>query len=152
MKKIDYKELREELIQVYGKEKNKDFKIRKIIRQIRHFNPELKIAFYEYFIEHKEPTLNIEGVTFNELVEDEKMEALRAFLMLDWLSKNPIEAMEYMASERFRSPMEFSAMDLDRIKAKLEQQGYKDPSELEDETSDIEVEIKAEADEQKQVD
>jgi len=37
------------------------------------------------------------GVSFVELVNDEHMKPVRAFLMLDWLKREPVEAMKYLA-------------------------------------------------------
>lgn len=36
------------------------------------------------------------GVSFVELVNDEHMKPVRAFLMLDWLKREPVEAMKYL--------------------------------------------------------
>lgn len=142
MKLIEYKELYKELMDLYGSR----IKVIKIINQIRNFNPELKKAFYTYFKEKGEiipKEISSHGVTLAELIEKEGMNPLRAFLMLDWISKNPRDAMEYMASYRFRSPMSFSSHDLRIIEEKLKEQGVDDLEDsISEDKSNIEVDEK----------
>ena len=142
MKLIEYKELYKELMDLYGSR----IKVIKIINQIRNFKPELKKAFYTYFKEKGEiipKEISFHGVTLTELIEKEGMNPLRAFLMLDWISKNPRDAMEYMASYRFRSPMSFSSYDLRIIEEKLKEQGVNDVEDsITEDKSSIEVDEK----------
>jgi len=142
MKLIEYKELYKELMDLYGSR----IKVIKIINQIRNFKPELKKAFYTYFKEKGEiipKEISFHGVTLTELIEKEGMNPLRAFLMLDWISKNPRDAMEYMASYRFRSPMSFSSHDLRIIEEKLKEQGVNDVEDsITEDKSSIEVDEK----------
>ena len=49
--------------------------------------------------------MEIEGVSFRELTENEGMKPIRAILMLDWLRREPAVAIRYMAAERYRSVM-----------------------------------------------
>lgn len=139
MKLIEYKELYKELMDFYENR----IKVIKVIFQIRNFNPELKKAFYSYFKEKGDviPTeISFHGVSLAELIEKEGMNPLRAFLMLDWISKNPKDAMEYMASYRFRSPMTFSSHDLRIIEGKLKEQGVDNFEEsIEEDVSSIKV-------------
>ena len=45
-------------------------------------------------------------IWLSELIENEGMQLSQAFLMLDWIRREPENAFQYMAEERFRSPME----------------------------------------------
>lgn len=139
MRIIKYIELYKELMDLYGEK----FKVVKVINQIRHFDPELKDAFYTFF-DKKGKTLpnnlSRQGVTLRELVDGEGMNPLRAFLMLDWISKNPRDAMEYMASYRFRSPISFSSAELEKIEKLLSKQGVSDIEEtIKEDTTNIDV-------------
>lgn len=145
MKLIEYKELYKELMGLYRSR----IKVIKIINQIRNFNPELKKAFYTYFKEKGEiipKEISFHGVTLTELIEKEGMNPIRAFLMLDWICKNPRDAMEYMASYRFRSPMSFSSDDLRKIEEKLKEKNVGDIEEsIGEDRSNIEVDEKRES-------
>ena len=150
MKRIKYSELRDQLFDLYGDEKNKRWRTFKTILRIRRFSPELKEAFCDYFNSKGKvkpsPDVKFGGVTFQELVEEEGMNELQAFLMLDWFERDSGDAMEYMSRYRFRSPMFLEDSDsLKIIEGKLKESGYQ-PSvdEAEKDTSDIVVETAVE--------
>lgn len=44
-------------------------------------------------------------IWLSELIENEGMQLSQAFLMLDWIRREPENALHYMAEERFRSPL-----------------------------------------------
>ena len=141
-KRIKYSELRDQLYDLYGSEKNKRWKTFKTILRIRRFSPELKEAFCDYFNSQgrikPSTSLKFGGVTFQELVEEEGMNELQAFLMLDWLQRDPKDAMEYMARYRYRSPMLLDGESLKVIEEKLKESGYQPIiDEEEKDTSDI---------------
>lgn len=66
------------------------------ISRIRKMDDSIKSALNTFLktgvCDHEES-----GVSFVELVNDEHMKPIRAFLMLDWLKREPIEAMKYLA-------------------------------------------------------
>lgn len=66
------------------------------IGRIRRMNPEIKKALIGFLntgmCSHEEA-----GVNFTELVGTEKMKPIRAFLMLDWLKREPVTALKYLA-------------------------------------------------------
>ena len=149
MKRIKYSELRDQLFDLYGSEKNKRWRTFKTILRIRRFSSRLKEAFCDFFNSQGKvmpsPDLKFGGVTFQELVEEEGMNALQAFLMLDWFDRDPEDAMEYMSRYRFRSPMYIDGEDLKEIERKLKESGYQPPvDEAEKDTSDIVVETAVE--------
>ena len=66
------------------------------ISRIRKMDNDIKIALSAFL---KTGVCDYEeaGVSFVELVNDEHMKPVRAFLMLDWLKREPVEAMKYLA-------------------------------------------------------
>lgn len=74
------------------------------INDIRKFTPEIKKALGIWF-ETKKCDLVIEGVSFEELVNDEKMKPIRAFKMLDWVKREPYLAIRYLARRPFITDM-----------------------------------------------
>ena len=66
------------------------------IGRIRRMDPEIKSALGKFLqtgkCNHEEA-----GVTFAELVNSEQMKPIRAFLMLDWLKREPVSALKHLA-------------------------------------------------------
>lgn len=90
MRYIDlYKYLRdkEELNQVQA--------VRSIL-DIRHLSPEIKMALKIWSSTGK-CDVTVADVSFNELVNVLGMKPIRAFKMLDWLSREPVIAHRYLA-------------------------------------------------------
>lgn len=74
------------------------------IQRIRKLPRELKQAIFDILSSYV-PDIEVEGVSFRELTEDDGMKPIRAILMLDWLRREPAIATRYMATERHRSVM-----------------------------------------------
>lgn len=86
------------------------------IAEVREMAPEILLALKEWVDGEDAPDITINGVSFNKLVNDEGMKPVRAFLMLDWIDREPVEAMAYLASGRLRAPiMELTQEDKDRM-------------------------------------
>ena len=49
----------------------------------------IKAAFEEWVDSNVIPTIEIEGWSYNKLVENFKMRPVAAFLALDWLTREP---------------------------------------------------------------
>ena len=71
------------------------------IMRIRKLPAELKEAVYDV-MSSLCPNVEYEGVSYRELTEEEGMNPIRAILMLDWIRREPVAAMQYMATERLR--------------------------------------------------
>lgn len=69
--------------------------IRSII-DVRKFTPEIKNAMGKWAATGK-CDLTVADVSFNELTKVENMKPIRAFKMLDWLSREPVMAHRYLA-------------------------------------------------------
>lgn len=68
------------------------------------------------------------GVSFVELVNDEQMKPIRAFLMLDWLKREPIEAMKYLAIRGVHADL--SKVDSAAIKEEVSEETDKSEIQL----------------------
>ena len=117
----------------------------RIINRIRKLDPEIKKEFIKWFCYNRMPLLTIEGVTFEELINDEKMRPVRAFLFMDWLKREPVIALTYMAQLNETRPLEpFMDRDVEKmktIKVKLDlPEVSKEESEIENE-EDINVRL-----------
>ena len=66
------------------------------IGRIRKLDPVIKEALVG-FLNTGKCSHTEAGVCFTELVGIEKMKPIRAFLMLDWLKREPISALKYLA-------------------------------------------------------
>lgn len=77
--------------------------IRNIMR-IKKIDPSIKQAMETYFATGKCGYTEA-GVSFTELVHKEKMKPVRAFLMLDWLKREPITALKYLALRDFHTDL-----------------------------------------------
>ena len=66
------------------------------IGRIRKLDPVIKEALVG-FLNTGKCSHTEAGVCFAELVGTEKMKPIRAFLMLDWLKREPISALKYLA-------------------------------------------------------
>lgn len=73
------------------------------IAEVREMAPEILLALKEWADGEEAPDITFNGVSFNKLVNDEGMKPIRAFLMLDWIYREPIAAMNYLASSRLRA-------------------------------------------------
>ena len=90
-------------IKLYKKMQEEGFSALQAFRnmgRIRKMDPSILKALQEW-LEGGYPVLTVNGVSFEELVEDEDMNPIRAFLMLDWIHREPASAMRYMAVERY---------------------------------------------------
>lgn len=66
------------------------------IGRIRKLDPVIKEALVG-FLNTGKCSHTEAGVCFTELVGTEKMKPIRAFLMLDWLKREPISGLKYLA-------------------------------------------------------
>ena len=66
------------------------------IGRIRKMDPQIKQSL-EKFLETGRCSHTEAGVSFTELIGSEGVKPVRAFLMLDWLKREPTMALRYMA-------------------------------------------------------
>lgn len=74
------------------------------IMNIRNFAPEIKAALQEW-VDTGECKLTVADVSFKELVNDLGMKPVRAFKMLDWLSREPVLAHRYLVQMKMRADL-----------------------------------------------
>lgn len=62
------------------------------IQKLLILQPQIKKIFNVWIETHNEPSLSIEGYSFNCLVQNYGMNPIGAFLTLDWLLREPEKA------------------------------------------------------------
>ena len=67
--------------------------------KLRNADQEIKEALYMW-LEDGMPSLTIYGVTFSELINSDSMNPIQAFLFMDWLKREPINASRFMSEEK----------------------------------------------------
>lgn len=87
------------------------------ISRIRKLDPVIKEALVG-FLNTGKCSHTEEGVCFTELVGAEKMKPIRAFLMLDWLKREPTSALKYLALRGIHADL--SEVDSAKIAIKID--------------------------------
>lgn len=114
----------------------------KTIRKIRALPHDLKLAVWDV-LEGRLHDVAYYEVTLDELVNTEHMKPIRAILMLDWIRREPDEAMYYMQSERYAAPLTITEADKEMFRQALEKWNDKGIKEDEEENKeDILIEDK----------
>lgn len=114
----------------------------KTIRKVRSLPRDLKLAVWDV-LEGKLPNVAYYEVTLDELVNTEHMKPIRAILMLDWIRREPDEAMFYMQAERYAAPMIITESDKEMLRQALEKWKDKESQkECVDDKEDILIEDK----------
>lgn len=118
MKIIEYKKLYDYL---RNEDSLQSLETLKVIYKIRQLPKEYRLAILN-IIEGNIPTLSdVEGISYSELVEKDGMRPIRAVLMLDWIRREPDDAIRYMAEETFRAPLQpLSEEEFDAVTAAIE--------------------------------
>lgn len=107
------------------------------INRVRKLDPQIKNTLIGWF-NREDVILTINDVSFDELVNEEGFTPVRAFLLLDWIKREPAQAMYYMAIERFTQSTPPSEDLQLRLRGALQAEGNPAPSDLSDEDmSDI---------------
>lgn len=109
------------------------------IQKIRQLPNELKLAVLDV-IEGKIPYVEYHDISLDELINNDKMKAIRAILMLDWIRREPAIAMRYMEIERYKAPQTITESDKEMLEKVLEKLNSKESSIDEGENKeDIEI-------------
>lgn len=101
MKIIEYTKLYEHLTQ---NENLSSWEAIRNISKVRKLAPEILKALKDWNY-GAVPEISVNGVSYAELTEVEDLKPIQAFLMLDWLKRDPVAAMRFMETERLRSPI-----------------------------------------------
>lgn len=122
-----------------------------VIGKLRRMSKDLLKALYVW-LNGGVPQVEINGVSYAELVNDEGLNWFQALLMLDWLRRDPLAAATFMQTERMRKPFvplspqeaEIAQRALDNVKAlgvnlDLEKRPQSNDELAAEELSDIEI-------------
>lgn len=114
----------------------------RIIQKVRQLPDELKLAVLDV-IEGKIPYVEYHDISLGELINNDKMKAIRAILMLDWIRREPVIAMRYMEIERHKAPQTVTESDKEMLEKVLEKLNAKESGiDEEDDKKDIKIEEK----------
>ena len=83
---------RKALITILKEEGYPDYIVANTIVEIERLQTQVSDAFNLWIKDQKEPSLSIEGYTFSTLVNQFGMKPVAAFLVLDWLVRDPQKA------------------------------------------------------------
>ena len=103
MKTIEYISLYNYLTQV---ENQKPWEAVHVLMRLRKISPELLLTLNSWIDGDTSVDVKRQEVSFSELVQVEGMQPTQAILMLDWIERDLVSAMQYMTEERFRSPLD----------------------------------------------
>ena len=109
-----------------------EFEAKRAIASIRKMDRELKGVFMDWYNHGVSPSIVIEGLSYEEVLKNITDNPIGAFLYLDFLKKNPMEAKK--AIVRGADHLVISKESLDRIK-KIN--NYVEPAPEEEDTSDL---------------
>lgn len=109
--------------------------------------PKKMLLAVSQIIEGKTPTLVVNDISYEELVEKDGMKPIAAVLMLDWLRREPEAALSYLSECTLRSPIKPLTKEqhdeLDQAIAQLEKEVKEDVKPVnsyEESSEDIDVE------------
>lgn len=70
------------------------FMIEKTIEKLAHLSPVLQEAFTLWVMHGIKPSITLEGYSYTSLIEQFHMKPVGAFLTLDWIVREPEEAVK----------------------------------------------------------
>jgi len=119
-----------------------------VMKRVDKLDNQIKEYFELWLMDGIIPEKDVKGVTFKYLTSKEAMNPIRAFLMLDWIKREPEEALYYLGHEMNYMPIILTEENLrqldeaaDRLKekgidVKLEDETLPDENATDDETVD----------------
>ncbi|MBQ3843614.1 MAG: hypothetical protein II817_01375 [Bacteroidales bacterium] len=106
MKIIEYKKIYNYLVDT---EKVKIWEAIHIIFKIRKMAPDILLEVKKFIDDNSYiSSYHVNQVSYDELVSEDAlypMRPIQAFLMLDWIKRDPVTAINFMAAEVFKSPI-----------------------------------------------
>lgn len=113
------------------------------IWRVRQLPTEYKVLIAE-ILEGKVPQFECNGITLEELTIKDKMTRISAVLFLDWVRRDPLEAMRFMHTDRLRTPLsplsKAASEMMDEVISKIEDKN----AEIKNDTQEIMEEISKE--------
>lgn len=119
----------QQYIKLYKSLKNDKFSTKEaihVIKRVQHLDNEIKEKLEQWLSDGESPDITIHGISYKDLIEKADMKKIRAFLMLDWIKREPTEALYYLAYERNTNPVGLSPetiKKLEEVSEQLKKQG-----------------------------
>lgn len=85
---------RTKIIELLNEHGYPTFMLNKTADKVESFSPFLEEAFEKWALYGIEPSFVIKGYSFASLIENFKMNPIGAFITLDWIMREPEEAIE----------------------------------------------------------
>lgn len=130
MKIIEYKKLYKYLQENDGIQGKDNRDTLRVIFEIRKLPKEYKQAILD-IIDNRPPCLSeIEDISYNDLIEKYNMRPIRAVLMLDWIRREPDEAIQYLYESFHRASLSINDEVIDEAEKaikRLEEKGVAVP-------------------------
>lgn len=95
---FDIEKLREKLIDDLDVPKSA---VEGIIEKVKKLQPDIAASFEKWFESGAIDTIEIEGYTLEKLMSERKMNIVSAYLMLDWLRRDPAVAKNALNTREF---------------------------------------------------
>ncbi len=95
---LDIVKLREKLIDDLDVPKSA---VEGIIEKVKKLQPDIAASFEKWFESGVIDTIEIEGYTLEKLMGERKMNIVSAYLLLDWLKRDPDAARNAMSTREF---------------------------------------------------
>lgn len=80
---------RDKITTILEEQEYPKYMIDNTIQKIEAFAPAVAIVFTEWMESGRTPQLEVEGYTYNNLIEKFNMKPVGAFITLDWLIREP---------------------------------------------------------------
>lgn len=101
------------------------------INRLRKMDSECLNALWTW-MEGNRPDISVDGVTYTDLVDNEKMSTTRALLYLDWLKREPEVALNYMITDKVKeSYVPLNEENLRKMEETAKRLGLTSESEVE---------------------
>ena len=84
----------QELYKLLQEEGYPEFMMDSTVEKLKNLQPEVAHEFSQWIDSKKTPEIEIQGFSYKSLVEDFGMKPVGAFLTLNWLVVDPVEAKE----------------------------------------------------------
>lgn len=79
-----------------------------LIEKLQHMDAQVYAAFEQWFTTKQHPALEVEGFTVEKLLANHpERNAITAYLALDWLKRNPVQAKHVLTKPVFLNPQQF---------------------------------------------
>ena len=133
MKIIEYTQLFRYLMK---EERLNPFQACYSIGRIRSLPREYKESVFQ-ILSGLTPNIKCNEISLSELIEKDHLSPIRAILMLDWIRREPLVAVRYMSTERYRASQIVTEDDKEKLKKAMVRFNTKKSEDIASDETDI---------------